>query len=477
MVKRSGTRLITTEIRVATTLHPPAGSINPSPLPFPSRPISSSPLMDTIDLQPVKGTRDFYPEDMRVRNWLFAHWRRVAAGYGYEEYDACVLESEELYIRKAGDEITGQLYNFQDKGDRRVALRPEMTPSLARMVLARGASLPLPARWFTICQCFRYENMQRGRKREHFQWNMDVIGLATVAAEAELIAAQRDFLKAVGLVSDSGSGVIFKVSNRQVIQHFLEGLGITGDAFASVCVVIDKRDKIGDEATVAQLAGLGVGADAAKKIIGLLDLRGLPAVEAAVGRDNPGFKALAELVTLCKAAGIGDELVIDLGVIRGLSYYTGTVWEVFDATGNLPRAIAGGGRYDKLLEVLGGAAQPMVGFGFGDVVITEILKDRGLLPEAALKRTVDDVVYPLGAGEFATAAAIASFLRRQGRAVIVDYSGRRFRHAIKRAEDDGAARLLILGADEIKAGVCTVRTLGAERKEEKVALADLGVTA
>jgi histidyl-tRNA synthetase len=431
--------------------------------------------MDTIDLQPVKGTRDFYPEDMRLRNWLFAHWRRIALAYGYEEYDACVLESEELYVRKAGDEITGQLYNFVDKGERRVALRPEMTPTLARMVLAKGASLPLPARWFTIAQCFRYENMQRGRKREHYQWNLDVIGLATVAAEAELMAAQRDFLRAVGLITDTTSNVVFRVSNRQVIQHFLAGLGIVGEAFAAVCVVIDKRDKIGDEATAAQLAGLGVPAESAGRILKLLDLKGLAAVENAVGRDNPGYVALKELVELSAAAGMGAELVIDLGVIRGLSYYTGTVWEVFDASGDLPRAIAGGGRYDRLLEVLGGPAQPMVGFGFGDVVIAEILRDRGLLPAEALRRRVDDVVFPMGAGEFAVAAKVASNLRRQGRSVVVDYSGRRFKHAIKRAEDDGAARLLILGADEVKAGVCTVRTLGTSvRTEVRVPLSELG---
>ncbi len=432
--------------------------------------------MSTIDLQPVKGTRDFYPEDMRVRSWLFAHWRSVANAFGYEEYDACVLESEELYIRKAGDEITGQLYGFADKSDRRLALRPEMTPSLARMVMARGSALPLPARWFSIPQCFRYENMQRGRKREHFQWNMDVIGLPSVAAEAELMAAQCAFLRACGLrLEGDKPDIVIRVSNRQVIQHFLEGLGIVGDAFASVCVVIDKRDKIGADATAVELAKLGISAEAAKRILALLEVTGLAAATEQVGADNPGIVALTQLTQLAASFGFGDVLRVDLSVIRGLSYYTGTVWEVFDASGSLPRAIAGGGRYDKLMEVFGGAPVPMVGFGFGDVVITEILSERGLLPAQALARTLDDVVYPMSAPEFAIANRIAAHLRALGRRVAVDYSERRFKHAIKRAEDDGAKRLIILGSNEITAGVAIVRTLGGtERQEQKIPLSELG---
>lgn len=430
-------------------------------------------MTDAIDLQPVKGTRDFYPEDMRVRTWLFGHWRAIAARYGFEEYDACVMESEALYIRKAGDEITGQLYNFQDKSERRIALRPEMTPSLARMVMAKGAALPLPARWFAIPQCFRYENMQRGRKREHFQWNMDIIGLVGVAAEAELMAAQVDFLRAAGLnVAPEKPDVIVRVSNRQVLQHYLEGLGIGGEQFAAVCVIIDKRDKIGNEATAEQLAKLGVSTETAKNILSLLDTAGLDQVAAKVPADNPGLVALRELMTLCEAFGIAHLIKIDLSVVRGLSYYTGTVWELFDATGSLPRAIAGGGRYDRLIEQFGGKALPMVGFGFGDVVIVEILRERNILPP--MPKNVDDVVFPMKPTEFAVANRLAASLRRQGRCVIVDYSERRFKHVIQRAEEEGAKRLLIIGESEAKEGVCTVRTLGAERKEEKVPLSQLG---
>ncbi len=430
--------------------------------------------MAAIDLQPVKGTRDFYPEDMRLRTWLFGLWREVARGFGFEEYDACVLEHEELYVRKAGDEITGQLYNFLDKGGRQVALRPELTPSLARMVMARGSALPLPARWFAIPQCFRYENMQRGRKREHFQWNMDIIGLASEAAEAELMAAQCSFLRATGLkVGGAAPDVVLKVSNREILASYLAGLGVGGEQFAAVCVVIDKRDKIGAEETARQLVGLGLSAEGAGKILGLLDCHGIDEAAAKVGADNPGIASLRRLLEALGGFGLADALTIDLSVIRGLSYYTGTVWEAFDASGSLPRAISGGGRYDRLLEVFGGQPTPMAGFGFGDVVIVEILEERKLIPAHVRARALDDVVYPLSAAEFVVANRVAAALRAQGRAVAVDYSCRRFKHVIKRAEDDGAKRLLVIGADEAKAEQVTVRTLGAERQEIRVALSSL----
>ena len=429
--------------------------------------------MTTIELQPVKGTRDFYPEDLRSRTWLFAQWREVARRFGYEEYDVCVLEHVDLYIRKAGDEITSQLYEFKDKGDRHVALRPEMTPSLARLVLAKGAALAMPLRWFSIPQCFRYEQAQKGRKREHYQWNMDVIGLPGVAAEAELMAAQVEFLRATGLnLSADKPDIVWRVSNRQVIQFFLEGLGITGEAFAAVCVVIDKRDKIGNAGTAIELGKLGVSAESAAKILDLLDTTGLDQAASKVPADNPGLLALRELMTLAEASGFAHLIKIDLSVIRGLSYYTGTVWEVFDATGAMPRAIAGGGRYDKLMEMFGGQPTPMVGFGFGDVVILEILAERGLLP--TIGRGIDDVIYPMSALEFPTANRIAACLRKQGRAVTVDYSCRRFKAVVERAEKDGAKRLLILGGNEVRDGVCLVRTLGGkERNEVKVPLAEL----
>lgn len=437
-------------------------------------------MTDQIDLQPVKGVRDFYPEDQRVKTWLFSLWRDVARRFGYEEFDACVLEHEELYIRKAGDEITGQLYSFPDKSDRRLALRPELTPSLARMVMARGSALPLPARWFAIPQCFRYENVQRGRKREHYQWNMDVIGLASVAAEAELMAAQALFLREAGLaITTDKSDVVFRVSNRQVLQGVLAGLGITGERFAQTCVIIDKRDKIGPEAMASELFKLGIGDDATNRISEVMAVSGhgsdgLAAISAVVGKDNPGLAQLHELLDYAEPFGIGHLMRFDLSVIRGLSYYTGTVWEVFDASGAMPRAIAGGGRYDALIETLGGKPTPMAGFGMGDVVIIDILREKSLLPP--LRRQVDDVVYPMSAKEIPVANKVARFLRKQGRVVVVDYSLRRFKHVVERAETvEGASMLYVLGGNEVASGKATVKPLGQEgAKEYPVPLASLG---
>jgi histidyl-tRNA synthetase len=419
---------------------------------------------ERIDVQAVKGTRDFYPEDLRIRNWLFGHWRSVAASFGYEEYDSCVLENEQLYVRKAGDEITGQLYNFTDKGGRSVALRPEMTPTLARMIMARGGNLPMPQRWFSIPQCFRYERMQRGRKREHFQWNMDCIGLASVAAESELMAAQVAFLERVGFTRDA---IVFKVSHRQILQQHLATLGIEDERFAAVCVIIDKHDKIGDEATLEQLAEQGVDADTGAQVLGLLRVQGLDQLRDTVAADNEGLRDLEALMALAEAQGIADSVTIDCSVVRGLSYYTGTVWELFDASGDLPRAVAGGGRYDRLMEHLGGNPTPMVGFGFGDVVITELLADKGLLPR--LDKGIDDVVFPMKAECFPQANSLATRLRGEGRRVLVDYSERRFKHIIGRAEQDRAEYLYIIGKDEAERGIAKRRKVG-ERDEEDVPL-------
>jgi histidyl-tRNA synthetase len=428
--------------------------------------------MALIDLQPVKGTRDFYPDDLRLRAWLFGLWREVARRYGFEEYDACVLEHEELYVRKAGDEISGQLYSFQDKADRRVALRPELTPSLARMVLAKGAELRLPARWFSIPQCFRYEKVQKGRKREHFQWNMDIVGLASVAAEAELMSAQVDFLGMAGFgTSRERPDVVLRVSDRRLLEHFLGDLGVSGDTFAAACVVIDKRDKIGNAAVEAELLSLGVPARTSARILELLDTKGLEAAAAKLSPENPGLAPLRELVELSNANGIGHLVQVDLSVVRGLSYYTGAVWEVFDTTGTVARAIGGGGRYDRLMQTYGGPDTPMVGFGMGDVVALEILRERGLLP--ALPRAVDDVVYPMHARLFPLANRVASALRKAGRAVLVDYTERRFKHVVERAERDGARRLLVLGDDEARDQACTIRALGGPKQEERVPLSSI----
>mgnify|MGYP000539547502 CR=1 FL=1 len=361
-----------------------------------------------IDLQPPKGTRDFPPEEMRVRNWLFGHFRDVARSFGFDEFDAPVLESEELYVRKAGEEITQQLYNFVDKGDRRVALRPELTPSFARLILQQGKSLALPAKWFAIGQCWRYERMTRGRRREHYQWNMDIVGVEGVEAEAELLAAITTFFKRLGITSND---VGIKVSSRKVLQAVLERFGVPPENFAPVCVVVDKIEKLPREKIVEELASLGVESSAIDGILSAMELKTVEDLTTLLGADADAVRDLRTLFSYAEAYGYADWLVFDASVVRGLSYYTGVVFEGFDRAGEL-RAICGGGRYDKLLSLYGAVSEvPACGFGFGDCVVVELLKDKGILPD--LPKTVDFVVAAFN-DQMQGAAMRATSLMRSG---------------------------------------------------------------
>ncbi|KAG2452860.1 hypothetical protein HYH02_002204 [Chlamydomonas schloesseri] len=418
-----------------------------------------------IDTQPPRGTRDFPPEDMRLRNWLFGEFAAVSTAFGFEQFDAPVLESEELFVRKAGEEITEQLYNFEDKGGRRVALRPELTPSLARLVLQRGKQLPLPAKWFAIGQCWRYERMTRGRRREHYQWNMDIVGVPGVEAEAELLAAIVMFFQRVGLTA---ADVGIKVSNRKVLQSVLTQYGVPPESFAKVCVIVDKLDKLPREKVEEELRALGVAASTIDGVLGALQLRDLEALAALLGPESEAVAELRKLWELAAGYGFQDWLVFDPSVVRGLAYYTGTVFEARDRAGQL-RAICGGGRYDKLLATFGATDNtPMAGFGFGDAVIVELLKERGLLP--APGHRVDDVVVPLDGALRPAAAGIATALRRGGRSVDLVLEAKKMKWAFKHAEKLGAARLVLVGTSEWERGAVVVKDLAKfEQKEMPVA--------
>jgi histidyl-tRNA synthetase len=417
-------------------------------------------------LQAPRGTRDFYPEDLRLRSWLFGHFREVAREFGYEEVDAPVLEHAELFIRKAGEEIVDQLYHFT-LHERHLALRPELTPSLARMVMARQGSLPFPLRWFSIPQCWRYERMTRGRRREHYQWNMDLWGVPGVEAEAELIAAVFALLGRLGLPADA---VKVRVSSR----HLLEALAgeLPPERFGPLCVLVDKLGKIGAGAVVDQLADssgpVALPRADAEALVAFLSVRELGEARRRLPpAAAPALDELDALFELLDAYGVADRVVFDASIVRGLAYYTGVVFEAFDAAGEL-RAVCGGGRYDRLLESLGGKAVPAAGFGFGDAVITELLAARGLLPE--LPRGLDDVVVaiPGGAQARIRRAAVdrAGALRRDGRAVELSL-GIPLKRALRNADRAGAARVHLIGPDELERGAVKVRDLatGEERDE------------
>ena len=274
--------------------------------------------------QGVRGTRDFYPEDMRLRNWLFDNFDNAALLHGFQEYDAPVLEHEELYTRKQGEEITQQLYNFQDKGDRKVALRPEMTPSLARMVMSRAGALPMPIKWYSIPQCWRYERTQRGRGREHYQWNVDIWGTDEISADAELISVLVTFFRGVGLTEDD---LVIKMSSRKVLEEVLGSLGIQGDTFAKTCIIVDKMDKLPVDVVSEQLSDLGLEEKAVQTIQDTLVIKDMSSLEKILGKDSEAVKELTSLFSALDAYGISEWIEFDASIVRGLAYYTGPVFE------------------------------------------------------------------------------------------------------------------------------------------------------
>jgi len=416
--------------------------------------------------QGVRGTRDFYPEDMRIRNWLFDNFQSAARSHGFEEYDSPVLEHEELYTRKQGEEITQQLYNFEDKGGRSVALRPEMTPSLARMVMARAGALPTPIKWFSIPQCWRYERTQRGRGREHYQWNVDIWGSDAIQADAELLSVLVSFFEGVGLNADD---LVIRISSRKVLEEVLGSLGISGDAFAATCIIVDKMDKLPAETVEQQLSEQGLNSDAIAVIQSTLGLSDLDSLASALGEDSEAVAELATLFDLVDAYGIADWIAFDASVVRGLAYYTGPVFEAHDRAGKL-RAICGGGRYDRLLSSLGGNDMPATGFGFGDMVIMELLNEKGLVPD--LPSGNQDIVIAIDEDLRSAAMSVATKLRASGRLVDLVLEDKRMKWAFRHAERTGAQRLVMVMPDEWAAGNVRIKELESG-EESDVAIGDL----
>ena len=391
----------------------------------------------------LPGFRDFYPEDLSLRNHIFATWRNVAARYGFEEYDGPPLESLEMYTQKSGDEIVQQLYAFRDKGDRDVALRPEMTPTLARMVAARVQALKKPIRWFSIPQLFRYERQQRGRLREHFQLNMDIIGEAGPLADAELMAASVDVMRAFGL---GPKDVQLRISDRRVIRGLLLGRGLSESQLPAAFAVIDRSERVPKNVLEEMLKEAGYGKKESTAVFDVAGLRGPEALKAAGEVAEP----LGQAVQALQSMGLGDFVSIDLTIVRGLAYYTGIVFELFDAQKSL-RAIAGGGRYDGLLDL------PALGFGMGDVVLSELLKERGAVPKATSE--LGAFLIAVGGDDLPTVLQLAHALRERG--ISVEYGLRHtgVRKQLELASARGAARAVIVGPEERAQGNAVVRDL------------------
>ncbi len=423
-------------------------------------------MSDSISFAPPRGMRDFYPEDMAVRAAIFEAWTQAARRFGFDQYDACVVESLELLKRKGGEEIQDQIYWFKDKSDRELALRAEMTPTLARMIVAKQNELTFPLKWFTIAQCFRYERTTRGRKREHYQWNMDVVGEPSVVAEAEVVMAAIQALKLLGLDSQD---VRVHVNSRALLSDILARSGIPREHHAATFLALDKRGKIPDEEIAKLLRENGLSDTSIEAAFRVLGLDTLDSVIAALGEHTPALDHFLSFFDIMKLYGVGDMVKFDISVIRGLGYYTGIVFEGFD-TGKSLRAIFGGGRYDNLLGDLGGKPMTAVGLGFGDVVIAELLAEKGKAPHWTTGK--DLAISYMDNAQRDTAIRIARSLREGGTNVDVSLHAEKPKHFFGRTGKTGFRRGIFIGPDDVLKGVVRLKNL-TDRTEEEVSITSL----
>jgi histidyl-tRNA synthetase len=409
-----------------------------------------------MSLDALPGFREFYPSELAERNFIIGTWRDVARRYAFVEYDGPPLEPLELYTRKSGDEIVGQLYSFSDKGGRDVSLRPEMTPTLARMVAAKANALRKPVRWFSIPQLFRYERKQRGRLREHFQLNVDIIGEADVTADAELLSTAIDVMRAFGLTS---ADVRARVSDRQLLRGLLVLTGIAEEMLPAIYAVVDKLDREPRASLENKLRAAGLHDVFIARIFEVLKHPDLATLRERYG-DIPelreDFARLARYFEYLDALGMAEWVEFDLSIVRGLAYYTGIVFELFDAKREL-RAICGGGRYDSLLKQLGGTDLPALGFGMGDVVLAELLRSTGRMPEWI--PLVDVWVAYADEELLDDAMRIARRLRDRGLSVEYALGGQQLSRQLKAAAAAGARDVVVLQPTDLERGEAVVRRL------------------
>jgi histidyl-tRNA synthetase len=418
--------------------------------------------------QPLPGFRDFYPEDLAKRTHIFRLWRQTASAFGFAEYDTPVLEPLDLYRAKSGDEIEGQLFSFTDKGKREVALRPEMTPSVCRLVGERAGALKRPIKWFSIAEFYRYERMQKGRGRSFHQLNADVFGEAGPEAEIELIALLIQCLRAFGLTERD---FCIRLSDRKLWFHYLGTLGLDGARIHALLVAVDKFERNGDAAFKDYEAAFGpLDATLKERVLAFLSIRSFGELEGILEAASVSPSAASErlidwrkLLGGLGAMGLGDYVQVDLGVVRGLAYYTGFVFEAYDRKGEL-RALAGGGRYDDLVGKLGGAELPAVGFAIGDMTFALLLEERGLAP--AVSGAPD--IYCVIGGERERRAAFADIHALRSGGYRVEYPLREvaFGKQFKAAAESGARIALIYGGDELAKGVVKLRDLGSRTERE-----------
>ena len=417
-----------------------------------------------LSKQPYKGARDFYPPDKRLQKYMFGVWREVCERFGYEEYDAPILEPIEIYKAKTGEEIVNeQTYVFEDRGKRQVVIRPEMTPTVSRMVAAQRQELAYPLRWYSIPNLWRYERPQRGRLREHWQLNVDLFGVEGTQAELEMIHMVDDMFKAFGAARDMYE---IRLNSRKLVDDALSGYaGLSKQEAHDVSKLIDKMHKLERGKFVAALdkalTPKSRRAGAAEKLLALLDVKNLKKLPAELAK-NPSVSELEQILNMLSNAGIKNTR-FDVTLMRGFDYYTDIVFEVFDKHPDNNRSMLGGGRYDGLVGLFGVRPVPTVGFGWGDVTLANFLELHRLLPD--LKPETD--VYAALIGDvYERAQETLVKLRQAGINVAVDLSGRKLGDQLKAADKKGVTNVLIIGEDELKTGKYKLKGLksGKERK-------------
>lgn len=404
-----------------------------------------------LSTESYKGVRDFYPEDKFIQNYIFKKLRETVERFGYIEYDASVLESAELYKAKSGEEIVNeQTYTFTDRGDREVTLRPEMTPTIARMIAAREKELTFPLRWYSIPNLFRYEKPQRGRLREHWQLNIDLFGVDSIDADAEVISVAHAILKNLGAQDDQ---FIVKINSRKIINALYEHFKLTEEEQQKTSKLIDKKAKVSGETYIQLLSDAITGEKAIE-----LD-RVLSSPERLItflGENNPHTQEIVNLIEQLALRGITN-VEFSPTLMRGFDYYTGVVFELFDTHPENNRSLFGGGRYDDLLDIFGARKIPAVGFGMGDVTAKDFLEIHNLLPEQ--RSTTDLYICILSEEARKHSLLFIEKLRSKGLNVAIDLSGKKVGDQIKIADKQKVPFIIVIGDDEIKTGTYTLKEL------------------
>ena len=390
--------------------------------------------------------RDFYPADMAVRNWMIDGWKRISLRNGFEEYDGPIFEYLKMFQIKSGDEIVEQLFSLKDRGGRELAIRPEITPTLARMINQQISSLPRPIKWFSVPRLCRAERPQRGRLREFFQWNVDIIGVDDVLADAETIFCALDYLQEVGLTPND---IVVKISSRKMLAAILESIGIPQGELEPLYAVLDKRSRLPQEAFEEILAKQVGDENKRNKIMKLMAVESIEQISSLLELSKTAQESVDELgrlFELLDIMGVGDYCVFDIGIVRGLAYYTGIVYEIYDKGSEL-RAIGGGGRYDDLLKQFGGPDIPATGFGIGDCILGILLEEKGLVKKQLPIRQPDYFVATTDKQLFQKAIEIMTKLRRAGLAANFDYKSTNLSKQLKQASAQKAQKCIIIGEE------------------------------